>query len=233
MTTFVCACALSLVACASGQNPTLPHGWTEDSNSNVNPQHMHTLRFHLTRNKTLALDAKVGAVSDPSSPEYRVYLTHAAISALVAPREGVADALLKWLAPVALVGREQLVASKHGDFISVTLPVRTWEYVFGSFAWLTNTRSKNLKPVLRLAPSSGAHVTPQRSSHHVPDDLAPYVLAIFGLTDLVPPLPTRPSTTCNQFKGQQIDPDVLATQYRMPAAGKDAKGSQVCVPVHG
>jgi len=221
---FLACAAASARALAIHEAPAqLPHGWEADGTM-LEASTQHTLRFWLKPSRGMAaLEDKLMAVSTPGSPEYRVFPSHADIAQLCAPRDGWEPELRAWLGDGGDVhGPVELTVSKHGDFVSVTRSVSAWEGILGSglrFVRLSNPASKAKgRHVVRLEPSPRVYAA-RNSQQHVPPALTRHVAAIFGLTDLYP-IPAGAAATadptCKQFKGQQVDPDVLAKQYRVP-----------------
>ena len=121
--------------------------------------------------------------------------------------------------------------SKHKDFMHVRARAKLWGDALGvPLAWYSHPRSA--APILR---TSGTEF--QTSGTHLPE-LSSVVRAVFGLSDVYPVL-SRPDNSgsdasdCNQFKGSQIDPNVIASTYhntpppengRRPGFGKHAQG---------
>lgn len=236
------ALALAHLACAAtaataeevSSPPSVPRttatdlGWRVDEA--VDPEihtSEHELHFWLRPSDPGALDEAVRAVSMPSSLRYRQYLTSQEISPLVAPPEGTVARLEDWLKRSRV--SYHLRMSKHGDFAFVRAPVHDWEKIFGSFGAYYHAEAPG-RQVIRLKRAQDTVIESYEHTSRVSgvDD----VRAIFGLTDFYPVV--RSSTDrdgpCSQFKGSQVDPNVIHQQYNVSstsnrrAVGKHSQG---------
>jgi len=180
-----------------------PFGWRRTSAS---PPKFHTLKFWLRSSRPELLDRELSAVSSPSSTRFRQYLTDDQISQIVAPDPDVKSALEQWLVEQLSSGFS-LQWSKHGEFGIVRAQTEDWNRVFSDELVSYEHESGEVEPVTRLASLNASTVA---SLEHV--------RAVFGLLDFYPVTnrSTSPASDCHQFKGDQIDPNVIAAQYKSP-----------------
>ena len=194
-----------LLAAVTSASP--PFQWVK--HELASPDTAHMLTFWLTsRNGDGALFETVDGVSFPASPNFRKYSTHETLKSLVAAKDEHISDVKAWL---QTAGVKQITEGKHGDYLFATGNVSTWSRIFSKkFAWYKNERSD--KRVLRLE-----HLPSVRdASIHVGDRFAHSIRAIFGLSDFYPLFSTRArplDDKCNQFKGAQVDPKVIAQTY--------------------
>jgi tripeptidyl-peptidase-1 len=160
----------------------------------------------LTRQRPHALATAVAEVSDPESPRFRQYLSDQQLSELLEPTGLVT--VESWLTdgmPSAALTRRA-----HGSGQVIDVSARAEEV-----SSLLGTRLARFGRLVRAA-------TPDAPPPPLPPHVAPHVSAVLGVYELPTPAATRPSrvrvgTSCD-FKGDIIDPNVLAKQYDWPAA---------------
>jgi tripeptidyl-peptidase-1 len=163
----------------------------------------------LARQHPHALAAAVSAVSQPESKRFRKYLAEAEIAALLQPTGlKTVESWIRGTAPAASVERQ---AHGSGQVLRVTATAAEVAALFGD--------SVNKPPLL-------------------PPSVAPHVDTVLGLYERPHPPTTRPMLSRRRtlvesgakcdFKGDVIDPNVLAKQYGWPVAtmgsGKMSQG---------
>ena len=190
----------------------------------VAPSENVTFSLVLTRQRPRALADAVDAVSRISSPRYRQYLSDSEIAALLVPTNR--EAVEEWVyvdAPDASIVRQ---AHGSGQVLEITAPA-------AQVAALFRVTLARFGSLVRAADQSSPRPP-------LPDRVAPHIAAVIGVFELPPRASTRPSwpqapahdggsdaLSCD-FKGDLIDPNVLAKQYEWPAAhGAGADTSHV------
>ena len=173
-----------------------------------------TVRFslYLARQQPEALAEAVRSVSSPDSPQFRKYMSDDEIAALLRPTDlPVVEAWVKHGAPTASLTRR---AHGSGQVLDVSAPADEVTALLGV-------------PLARFgrlvrAAQQGSPPPP------LPASVAPHVAAVLGVYDLPLAATTRPTgkprpevveaTGQCYFKGEIIDPNVLAKQYGWPSA---------------
>lgn len=152
--------------------------------------------------------------ADPAHASFRAYLSSAEVAALVKPKPGAEAALQDWWRehhPTAGLWSR----STHGDLLYLSARVSEVESAFG--ARMARFTHRNHPP------SQHGLIRTLDPSVALPVPLQPHVVAVLGLSDLSPPpraVEPRRSVgkeSCD-FKGDIIDPHVIAKQYGIPNA---------------
>ena len=174
------------------------------------------LRFALAPDSPAALGTAFDSITTPGSPQFRQYLSDAAVAALVAPSPGSVAAVRAWIR--ARLPAQALTTSTHGDHILVDARASDVAMAFG--VELATFRHPTAKRIAVRA-SRRANVEP---STVVPASLREHVVAVFGLAELLP-VPSkkmkRGSTAeaeASKDPGVTIDPSVILAQYNVTAS---------------
>lgn len=213
---------LQLVALLSGATlaGAVSDGWHDAGRPSPDERVTFMLSLH-SADKT-ALGSSVTAVSDPESLRFRQYLSGAQIRALVAP-PAVA---LREVESELIAAGATVVRGAHGSgqVLHVTARVAAAERLLRvslrTFAHAVPLPGGRRRTAIRSLRSQTATLS---------EALAAHVAAIHGVDDLLPPPATWPPTgeampdgECT-FKGDTVDPAVIAKQYRTagvpPATG--------------
>ena len=198
-------CTLALAAASLGREAPTSVG----SNETV------TFALTLTRKRPHALAEAVAAVSDPRSARFRKYLSDEEISKLLEPT-GVnqVEAWIERFSPSAQVRR---MGHGSGQVLDVAAPA-------GEVSALLGIPLARFGRLIR-ADLRGAPRPP------LPASVVPHIESCHGIYELPSPATTKPlhmapraearepdaATSCD-FKGDIIDPTVLAKQYGWPPA---------------
>eukprot|EP00935_MAST-01C_sp_MAST-1C-sp1_P000918 g918.t1 len=180
-----------------------------------------TFGLVLTRQRPRALAAAVDAVSNPTSPRFRQYLSDEEIASLLRPTD--LEAVEDWVAngaPNADVVRR---AHGSGQVLEVTAPA-------AEVAGLFQIQLARFGPLVRAADQDAPRPP-------FPARVAPHISTVMGIFELPPRATTRPSWSTDatnnrshedglscDFKGDIIDPNVLAKQYEWPTPGNESEG---------
>lgn len=224
---------LARVACAvlrgvRGALPPSSFGWVEvDERLRSGVEREHTLTFWLQGNDEVLFTAAEN-IASPGSENYRQYLSHEKLQALIGPSHAEsAQRTTRWLVSS---GVHNIRKGKHGDFLFATATLEKWSNLFdGTFSEYENTHRESSR-VFRL---SGAAKRAILASEHVAGkaELEGSVRAVFGLSDFFPVVSSSPlKSDCHEFKGDQIDPDVIAAQYKLNydcESSKDARSQGI------
>ena len=162
--------ATATAGAANGRTPlpgTKP-GWTAQATptSTVAASQTEAAKVWLAPQNANALATLAKTVSDPSSAQYRQYLTHAQYVAQYAPTSATVSAVTKWLKQSGLT-----VTSVGVDnhYVAVTGPASAMTSAFGA--------------KLGVYSANGTQVAPT-SDFSVPSSVASSVLGITGLATL-------------------------------------------------
>ncbi|KAL1521607.1 hypothetical protein AB1Y20_021266 [Prymnesium parvum] len=191
--------------------------WVEGAGSalptRVLPNETVTFTLVLSRKRPSALADAVAAVSSPASPRFRQYLSDDELAALLEP-SGLRE-VEEWLArdaPSAAIARRA-----HGSGQVLEVRARAAE--------VSRLLGVSLARFGRLVRSAAQPAAPPP----LPRRVATHVSAVLGIYHLPPPTPTRPTlrtaSECD-FKGDVVDPDVLARQYGWTGAKASGRVSQ-------
>ena len=194
------------------------------------PHELVPFSLVLTRQRPHALAEAVASVSDPESSHFRRYMDDAAVAQLLQPTDlGAVESWVRRGAPSARVQRR---AHGSGQVLSVEAPA-------AEVSMLLGVQLRRVGRLVRAVPGSAAPP--------LPASVEPHVETVLGIYDpgrspttrptsaqagpaVEQPGDTGPSAVAQQqrdcqFKGDIIDPDVLAKQYGWPTpSGKSATG---------
>eukprot|EP01105_Mastigella_eilhardi_P027539 TRINITY_DN8533_c0_g1_i1.p1 TRINITY_DN8533_c0_g1~~TRINITY_DN8533_c0_g1_i1.p1 ORF type:complete len:550 (-),score=158.16 TRINITY_DN8533_c0_g1_i1:41-1690(-) len=120
----------------------------------LNLQHMDLLQAFLAR------------TADPSSPQYGQWMTREAVAELTSPAPAAVDAVVAHFAAAGVSAEP----SAHRDFLAVEATVAQIASLFGA----------NLA---RYVHTSGATIVRSTNGYTVPEEIAPYVACIAGLSE--------------------------------------------------
>eukprot|EP00929_Paragymnodinium_shiwhaense_P063177 TRINITY_DN31578_c0_g1_i3.p1 TRINITY_DN31578_c0_g1~~TRINITY_DN31578_c0_g1_i3.p1 ORF type:complete len:558 (+),score=97.98 TRINITY_DN31578_c0_g1_i3:106-1779(+) len=221
---------LALASCGDSRPIT---GWTR-TESAVEPSAAIELRFMLSPQSPSALDEASAAVSEPSSPRFRKYLSDKELGELVAPPAGVLEAVQIWASEELSCGHgaAEARASLHGDALLVRAAVGCIKKRFGAsigdFAEFRHDHLPGL-PAVRALPAQAA----DDAAAIVPKDLQDHVKAILGLVDLLP-VPRHSARPNEEGQpGELITPDVISKQYHLTGAGAEGGKTKTSQAVAG
>ena len=176
------------------------------------------LRFALAPDSPAALGTAFDSITTPGSPQFRQYLSDAAVAALVAPSPGSVAAVRAWIRARLPSSAQAITTSTHGDHILVDARASDVAMAFG--VELATFRHPTAKRIAVRA-SRRANVEPRTV---VPASLREHVVAVFGLAELLP-VPSkkkkRGSTAeaeASKDPGVTIDPSVILAQYNVTAS---------------
>jgi tripeptidyl-peptidase-1 len=165
-------------------------------------QRGHKITFALKHREENKLKEMLLNISNPLNKEmFRKYLTHEEVTKLVEPIHGSYDNIMKW------------IHDKFGQHI-----------ISGDLLYLT-TNIQIVQSVFNIAGS--AHETPITI---VPMALKDYVYAIYNIVEKLPRSSRRyRDNLTGQFKGIDVNPQVLYKQYKMEdsdVGGRSSKNAQ-------
>ena len=165
----------------------------------------HKITFALKEKDTNVLKDMLLKISDPSNKKmFRKYLTHEEVAKLVQPVNGAHEKVMKWIRK----NFEQTTISinKHGDLLYLTTDKEKIENVFKG-----STDTKNPISI-------------------VPLELKEYVYAIHNVVETLPRMSSiKRKNLKGQFKGIDVNPQIIYKQYGMEdsdVGGKSSKNAQ-------
>eukprot|EP00051_Salpingoeca_urceolata_P029799 m.491036 g.491036 ORF g.491036 m.491036 type:complete len:585 (+) comp29051_c0_seq1:231-1985(+) len=165
-----------------------------------------------------ALAAEVLAVSTPSSQRFRQYLSHDAVAKVVGPPTGVAERVRSWLVHNAGLPPHALAVSRHGDHVIViphsTVSLSMMSRALGNITLARYRHRSTGSVALRVAGLCQKH-SKHTARSIVPAPLRSLVEAVHGIAELLPVRPRQSVDGNNQFKGINVDPNVIAQQYQL------------------
>lgn len=201
--TFISLLSVAAAYKLDGTNKPPLNGW-EPAGLAAPPHQNMTVTIWLHPEDPDALEQTLLQVSNPynQTGRFRRYLSKKEISDLVKPRQGAEDTIVEWT--TTIFNDVELRKNTHGDMIDVTAPADKIEQMFG-VKLQTYTHPRKKHSILRAL-----------SDPVVPASARSFVRAIFGLYEFLP-VPMRKHKVqklgCD-FKGDIIDPNVLASQYK-------------------
>ncbi|KAJ6474812.1 family S53 protease-like protein [Mycena sanguinolenta] len=179
------------------------------------PDDMLTLRLALAPNNLTGLQAKMASISDPSSSEYRKWLTGDEVKDFVKPSAATSSALNNF---VFENGLNATIISPHEDWMAITLPVSAANDLFDTQFQVYSHPSMSDTMTRTLSVS-------------LPQELVGHVQAIHPTTSFARPRGRQASATrqsqqrkraisrsCNTHLGSgAITPACLQAIYGIPA----------------
>ena len=218
--------ALRAATCASSSNvppPTIrrkadskPKHWSRGAAAD--PCMMHDVIIATTHKTNL--DAQLRSVSDPSSKNYRKYLSTEAVNELAIDQKHVRN-IATW---VQQIGAQEIKRTRNGEYITARASVATWTQALGCEFF---DYSYDGKKAPRCEGAYGLPVHVDASIHAVFNvgNLAPRISKLKGITKLV-----------DKEVTEYVTPSVLAAFYSIPSSGAataGAFGPDILIPPTG
>uniref|UniRef100_A0A6U6N1U4 subtilisin n=1 Tax=Zooxanthella nutricula TaxID=1333877 RepID=A0A6U6N1U4_9DINO len=186
-----------------------------------NGSELHELAFAVRQRGLESLRAAVAELTDPASPKYRQWLSHAEVRTIVENQEnarGAKAALLSSHPGISIVHE-----SEEGEVVSAQAPIAVWEQLL-STEFHEYAHGERRETVRRAA------------DYMLPDNLNPFVDAVLGAVDFeairpksIPGVPSSQemSSSDHQFgfatfkdlaetKGGVVSPKLLQRTYGLP-----------------
>jgi len=200
-------------------------GWIRQAERLQGNEQMRITFAMAVQDKTALLDA-FHEVSDPTNRtgRFRRYLSKQEISELVRPSLGAVTALKQWWRKRTGFIDGRWTASTHGDLMILDTTVAAVQHAF-DVSLATFKHPKQRKGLIRTASGPSP----------IPTTLRGHVVSVFGLSELPPPPRAVhrevPRESCD-FKGDIIDPHVIAKQYSIPNATQLFQNTLLTDSVH-
>lgn len=105
----------------------LPEAWNVEGSAPR--EHLLELTFAVKQRGRRELTDVLHRVSDPVSPDYGMHLSNEEVNRLTAPAEGDLDAVFRF---IESFGAKPRRATPNGDFVAVTVPVKTAEQMLSA-----------------------------------------------------------------------------------------------------
>lgn len=191
-------------------------GWVRvaEADGLVPPESRLQIRLALRRPVARLAEA-VAAVSAPTSPRFRQYLTIDELAEVVRPSAAHREAVDRWLEAAGCV--DQVIPAATADYLHLSLSVECAQTLFG------------VRMALFRHTDSGALVVRTTDVWAPPAAVADAISLVSGLDDFLPrrprDAPPAGQKARGQFKGMNVDPGVIRRECNISVKGGVPAGS--------